>query len=71
LAREHSISTIAFPSISTGVYHYPLEKAARVAQETVRSWLEGNALPERVIFCCFSYADRKVYEKIAQEILAD
>jgi O-acetyl-ADP-ribose deacetylase (regulator of RNase III) len=69
LAREHSISTIAFPSISTGVYCYPLEKAARIAQDTVRSWLEANALPEQVIFCCFSDPDRKVYEEVAEEIL--
>ena len=69
LAREHSISTIAFPSISTGVYRYPIEKAARIAQETVRSWLEVNTLPERVIFCCFSDPDCKVYEELALDIL--
>jgi O-acetyl-ADP-ribose deacetylase (regulator of RNase III) len=69
LAREHSISTIAFPSISTGVYRYPIEKAARIAQETVRRWLEANALPERAIFCCFSDQDRQAYEKVALDIL--
>ena len=71
LAREHSLSTIAFPSISTGVYSYPLEKAARIAQETVRTWLGDNTLPERVTFCCFSDSDRKVYEEVAKEILSD
>jgi O-acetyl-ADP-ribose deacetylase (regulator of RNase III) len=71
LAREHSISTLAFPSVSTGVYRYPIEKAARSAQETVRTWLEDNSLPERVIFCCYSDADREVYEEIAGAILAE
>jgi len=71
LAKENHLSSIAFPSISTGVYGYPIDKAAEVAQTTVRSWLEKNPQPDRVIFCCFSQSDLQVYEQVAGTILAD
>jgi O-acetyl-ADP-ribose deacetylase (regulator of RNase III) len=70
LAREHSHQSIAFPSISTGVYGYPVDKAARVAQTAVRTWLDDNSSPQKVIFCCFSESDRKTYERAAEEIFA-
>ena len=51
LAKENNCRTIAFPCISTGVYHFPKEQAARIALETV---LSNIASPiEKVIFCCF------------------
>ena len=53
LAREHDIATIAFPSISTGVYGYPLEDASRVAVATCAAWINEDLLPENIIFCCF------------------
>ena len=65
LAQEHELQSIAFPSISTGAYRFPLEQAAEIAQSTVRNFLEANRLPERVVFCCFSEADRKIYELTA------
>ncbi len=68
LARENDLSSIAFPSISTGVYGYPIDKAAKVAQTTVKAWLEQKHQPERVIFCCFSQSDLKVYEQAATTI---
>jgi len=68
LAKENDLTSIAFPSISTGVYGYPIEKAAKVAQTTVRSWLEQNPQPERVIFCCFAQSDLEVYERVATTI---
>jgi O-acetyl-ADP-ribose deacetylase (regulator of RNase III) len=69
LARERELRVIAFPSISTGAYGYPLEKAAAIAQRTVRSFLEANDVPERVVFCCFSDSDREVYERVAEREL--
>jgi O-acetyl-ADP-ribose deacetylase (regulator of RNase III) len=69
LARDAGLSSVAFPSISTGAYGYPIDEAARVAERTVRGWLEENERPQRVIFCCFSDADREVYESIASEEL--
>lgn len=56
--------SIAFPSISTGVYGYPVELAARIAIETVRKLvLEGAPLQE-IIFCCFSTADYDLYTQL-------
>jgi len=68
LAGQHDLASIAFPSISTGAYGYPIEEAATIAQTTVRSWLQTNAVPQRVIFCCFSEHDLEVYENVARRI---
>jgi O-acetyl-ADP-ribose deacetylase len=57
LAAEHKLTSIAFPAISTGVYHFPPERAARIAVGTVASELAAHASTVRhVIFCCFSDA---------------
>jgi O-acetyl-ADP-ribose deacetylase len=53
LAEEHDLHSIAFPAISCGVYGYPITHAANIAVKTVREFLAGRALPERVIFVCF------------------
>jgi len=62
LAAKHRISSIAFPSISTGVYGYPIAAAARIAVAATRAVLETAADPAEVIFCCFSQADLHCYE---------
>lgn len=69
LAKEHDASTLAFPSISTGAYRYPIEEAARIALSETKAFLTTEALPERVTFCCFSRYDLDVYRQAAQEIL--
>jgi O-acetyl-ADP-ribose deacetylase (regulator of RNase III) len=62
LAAAHQLQSIAFPSISTGVYGYPIEQAAPLAVSTVRAHLEGTSIRE-VTFCCFSAPDLSVYEQ--------
>jgi O-acetyl-ADP-ribose deacetylase len=55
LAAEHRLRSIAFPAISTGVYRFPPDRAARIAVGTVVSELAGPSQGlERVVFCCFS-----------------
>jgi len=61
LAAVHEIHSLAFPSISTGIYGYPVELAAKVAVTTVRSSLPEFGAIEEVIFCCFSASDLAVY----------
>ena len=61
LAAENGCRSVAFPCISTGVYGYPVEAAARIAVREVRSFLETRSDLE-VVFCCFSERDKKVYE---------
>lgn len=58
LAGEYTLSSIAFPGISTGVYGYPKEAAAEIAIATVRE--HAGAL-EVVVFCCFSEEDAELY----------
>jgi O-acetyl-ADP-ribose deacetylase (regulator of RNase III) len=62
LAREHKLSTIAFPAISTGVYGYPAGKAAEIAVGTVCDALESDATFERVTFCCFSQPSAALHQ---------
>lgn len=64
LAHAHGIRRIAFPGISTGVYGYPVEPAARIAVTTVRATLATAPSIEAVVFCCFSGRDLAVYESI-------
>ncbi len=64
IAAAHGLQSIAFPSISTGVYGYPIELAARIAVDTVRNELAKPATLEEVLFCCFSRRDLEVYESL-------
>jgi O-acetyl-ADP-ribose deacetylase len=62
LAAKNGAATLAFPSISTGIFGYPIELAAALAVSTVRQSVEQFEGVEEVIFCCFSQADLAVYE---------
>jgi O-acetyl-ADP-ribose deacetylase (regulator of RNase III) len=65
LAAEHKLTSIAYPAISTGIYRFPADRAARVAVGTVASELAANPRGiTRVIFCCFS-ADSAEHHKDA------
>ncbi|MEM7678693.1 MAG: macro domain-containing protein [Myxococcota bacterium] len=68
LAAQHGCRSVAFPSISTGVYGFPIERAAEIAVGHVRSFLARSELPERVRFVCFSATDAVVYERRLQPI---
>ncbi len=66
IAEAERLATIAFPSISTGVYGYPAEPAARIAVATAREFGERAANLREIIFCCFSAADLAIYEGLLQ-----
>lgn len=66
VAIKHGVQSLAFPGISTGIYGYPVEAAARVAVDTVQSFLNDDQGVREVIFCCFSAGDRTVYENVLQ-----
>ena len=67
VAADHEAHSIAFPCISTGVYGYPAELAARIAVETVRSSLPQPGSIREVIFCCFSAGDLAIYRKLLDD----
>jgi O-acetyl-ADP-ribose deacetylase (regulator of RNase III) len=61
LAEAATLETVAFPSISAGVYGYPLEAACDVAVNAVGDWLAVHELPRTVTFCCFDGRAADVY----------
>ena len=63
LAEEHGVKTIAFPSISTGAYRFPIERASRIAIAAVRGYLKKSRALERAVFVCYSQTDHEVYKK--------
>jgi O-acetyl-ADP-ribose deacetylase (regulator of RNase III) len=67
LARERGIGTIAFPSISTGAYGFPMERAARIAVREAASALRENEGLERVLLVCFGGRAAEVYRRALGE----
>jgi len=62
LVEEHGIRSIAFPSISTGAYGFPIERAARIAVKETKAFLERNPSVQRVLLVCFGASALKVYQ---------
>ncbi|MDY7110656.1 MAG: O-acetyl-ADP-ribose deacetylase [Planctomycetota bacterium] len=64
LAEAEGLRSIAFPCISTGVFGYPIEDATRIALDTIRLWLGEEHRLDRVICCCFTESDARVYREL-------
>ena len=62
LASENGCKTVDFPSISTGVYHFPLDKAAAIASRTIKEYLEAHPEIERVRMVCFDERTKAAYD---------
>jgi O-acetyl-ADP-ribose deacetylase len=61
LAVESKIQSIAFPSISTGAYGFPVDRASRIAMDEIKKHLLQNPLPEKVIIVCFDVQTYQAY----------
>ncbi|MBT8378304.1 MAG: O-acetyl-ADP-ribose deacetylase [Ignavibacteria bacterium] len=61
LAVENGVKTIAFPAISTGIYRFPIERAAKIAVNEASSFLKEHEIIEKVIFICFDDENFKAY----------
>ena len=68
VAQEKGLKSIAFPSISTGAYGYPVEKAARTVLATVKCFIEENPFLDEVVFVLFSERDYEVYSRSLTEL---
>jgi O-acetyl-ADP-ribose deacetylase len=71
LAIENGLRTVAFPAISTGIYGFPIDRAAGIAAREVRQFLEEHDLPERVILVCFSDGALHEFTTAVQEAFAE
>ena len=67
IAAQNGIRTLAFPGISTGVYGYPKEPAARIAVATVRNSVQAFSAIREVIFCCHSADDLALYQALLHD----
>ncbi|HOX40544.1 MAG TPA: O-acetyl-ADP-ribose deacetylase [Candidatus Brocadiia bacterium] len=70
LASRHGLRTIAFPAISTGIYGFPIHRAARVALASVSEFLRDHPEIDKVIHVCFSAGDLEIYQSVFSELSA-
>ena len=70
IAEAKGLSTIAFPAISTGVYGFPMDRAARIALRETAAWLAAHACPSKVTFACFGREALRAYEAALAEVLS-
>lgn len=68
IANERGLQSLAFPSISTGAYGYPIEEACRTALQTVKAELGNATTLERILFVTFSPSDFQKYQEAYREI---
>ena len=68
LASQYGCKTVDFPSISTGVYHFPLEKAAPIAIGAIKAYMEEHPEIQRVRMICFGERARAAYQKALEEL---
>jgi len=67
LAASRGVNSVALPSISTGLYGYPIDRAAEIAVSSVRRATQQSTSITEVIFCCFSASDLNVYRRLLAE----
>jgi len=68
LAKENGVRRIAFPSISTGAYGFPMDRAARIAVTEIKKFLELNSSPEKALLVCFGKSALEIHREALHEI---
>ena len=68
LANDHNLASIAFPSISTGRYRFPSDRAAEIALATIKSALSAGGSVQQVVFCCFDEPSAASYRPLLAHI---
>jgi O-acetyl-ADP-ribose deacetylase len=67
LCQTHGLASVAFPAISTGVYRFPADRAARIAVSTTVDGLVAASAVTRIIFCCFSSDSARLHAQTLSE----
>ncbi|MGE9311055.1 O-acetyl-ADP-ribose deacetylase [Niabella sp. CJ426] len=67
LAEENNVTSISFPNISTGIYSFPKDKAAPIAIQTVREFIQAKTVIQKVIFVCFDEENYVLYQSLLKE----
>jgi O-acetyl-ADP-ribose deacetylase (regulator of RNase III) len=67
-ASELGVKSIAFPSISTGAYRFPLDRATEIAMSETKKHLETDSTIEKIVFVCFGESVLKTYEQVFQRV---
>lgn len=70
MAKEYGVKSIAFPSISTGVYRFPIDLAAKIAVGEILHFLETDDTMEQIILVCFDEGTKAAYQKAFAELTA-
>ncbi len=68
LAGKHGLKTVAFPSISTGAYGFPVERASSIALSEIRTFLASNKMPAKVIVVCFDARTYEAYQSALRRV---
>lgn len=64
IAETNKLTSLAFPNISTGIYGFPKEEAAKIAVETVKEFLSQHSIPQNVYFVCFDDENYGIYKRL-------
>lgn len=70
LCHQHSLSSVAFPAISTGVYRFPADRAARIAVAATLDAIQPETSLQQIVFCCFSEASARLHDQALGELIA-
>ena len=68
IAEKYNLKTIAFPNISTGVYRFPKERAAKIALQTIINFLKNSRVVKEVIFVCYDDENYEIYKKMTDKM---